>query len=150
MTNILQKSYKCKYNKKLRFLMNKNSDCTTNGIRILVDPEYIPGELVSPSGKYLFSYRVRIINESDEIVQLLSRHWVIINSEGQVEEVKGDGVVGRQPQLKPKDEFKYTSYCPLDTPWGTMEGTFQMVKADGSNFDAKIERFYLISPEAAK
>ena len=129
--------------------MNKKSDCITEGIRIMVDPEYIPGELVSTNGKYLFSYRVRIVNEGDLPAQLISRHWIIINSEGKTENVLGEGVVGRQPKLNPGEEFKYTSYCPLDTPWGTMEGTFQMIRNDGSEFNAVIERFYLVSPEAA-
>lgn len=128
--------------------MNKKSDCVTNGIRVTVDPEYIPGELVSSSGKYLFSYRVRIVNEGDTPAQLISRHWIIINSEGNAENVIGEGVIGRQPKLKPGDEFKYTSYCPLDTPWGTMEGTFLMIRDDGSEFNAIVERFYLVSPEA--
>lgn len=127
--------------------MNKNSNCVTNSIRITVDPEYIPGELINSNGKYLFSYRVRIINEGTDTVQLISRHWKIINSEGIVEEVIGEGVIGRQPILKPSQEFKYTSYCPLDTPWGTMEGTFLMRNNDGIEFEATIERFYLISPD---
>jgi len=129
--------------------MNKKSDCITKGIRITVDPEYIPGELVPTNGKYLFSYRVRIVNEGDLPAQLISRHWIIINSEGKTENVQGEGVVGRQPKLNPGEEFKYTSYCPLDTPWGTMEGTFQMLRNDGTEFNAIIERFYLVSPEAA-
>ena len=129
--------------------MNKKSDCITEGIRIMVDPEYIPGELVSTNGKYLFSYRVRIVNEGDLPAQLITRHWIIINSEGKTENVLGEGVVGRQPKLNPGEEFKYTSYCPLDTPWGTMEGTFQMIRNDGTEFNAIIERFYLVSPEAA-
>lgn len=129
--------------------MNKKSDCITEGIRITVDPEYIPGELVSTNGKYLFSYRVKIVNEGELPAQLISRHWIIINSEGRTENVQGEGVVGRQPKLNPGEEFKYTSYCPLDTPWGTMEGTFQMIRNDGSEFNAVIERFYLVSPEAA-
>lgn len=128
--------------------MNKKSDCKTDGIRIMVDPEYIPGELVSSNGKYLFSYRVRIINEGADIVQLISRYWKIINSDGATEEVSGEGVIGRQPILKPNQEFKYTSYCPLDTPWGTMEGYFLMKKDEGTEFKADIERFYLISPDA--
>ena len=129
--------------------MNKNSDCITQGIRVTVDPEYIPGELISANGKYLFSYRVRIANEGDTPAQLISRHWIIIDSEGKAENVMGEGVVGRQPKLNPGDEFKYTSYCPLETPWGTMEGTFLMLRNDGSEFQAIIERFYLVSPEAA-
>lgn len=129
--------------------MNKKSDCITDGIRITVDPEYIPGELVSTNGKYLFSYRVRVVNEGELPAQLISRHWIIINSEGKTENVQGEGVVGRQPKLNPGEEFKYTSYCPLDTPWGTMEGTFQMLRNDGTEFNAIIERFYLVSPEAA-
>lgn len=129
--------------------MNKKSDCITEGIRITVDPEYIPGELVSTNGKYLFSYRVRIVNEGELPAKLISRHWIIIDSEGKTENVQGEGVVGRQPKLNPGEEFKYTSYCPLGTPWGTMEGTFQMLRNDGTEFKAIIERFYLVSPEAA-
>lgn len=130
--------------------MNIKSDCTTNGIRVTVDPEYIPGELVDSQGKYLFSYRVRIVNTGSDTVQLISRHWIIINSEGETNEVKGEGVIGRKPRLKPGEEFKYTSYCPLDTPWGTMEGEYFMASETGDDFLAKVERFYLVSPEATK
>ena len=90
-------------------------------------------------------YRVTVSNESDRWVKLLSRHWIIIDAEGNREDVKGDGVVGYQPELKPGDTFTYTSYCPLDTDWGTMEGTYKMLNEDASTFEVEIGRFYLVA-----
>ena len=78
-----------------------------------------------------------------EVAQLLTRHWIIIDAEGNQEEVRGPGVVGQTPTLAPGEGFKYTSYCPLPTPWGTMEGSYRMQRPSGEVFDAKIARFYL-------
>ena len=125
----------------------KGSECVTNGIRITVMPEFIPGLYHGQKGKNLFSYLVTISNESNEIVRLLSRHWIIIDADGRKEEVDGTGVVGYNPELQPGTSFTYSSYCPIDTEWGTMEGSFTMKLGDGLEFDAKIERFYLIKEE---
>jgi len=91
---------------------------------------------------------VRITNEGDEAVQLLTRHWVITDANGRVEEVRGPGVVGQQPVLKPGDSFQYTSACPLQTSFGTMHGSYQMVVNDtGERFDAEVGLFPLGEPE---
>lgn len=91
----------------------------------------------------MFAYRITIKNEGVQRVRLISRHWVIINGDGDREDVEGPGVVGKFPTLAPGEEFQYTSFCPLDTEWGTMEGTYRMQREDGSLFDAVIGRFFL-------
>ena len=91
---------------------------------------------------------ITIKNEGSEWAKLISRHWIIINSAGDKEEVVGPGVVGYTPELKPGDTFTYTSYCPLSTAWGTMEGSYSFIRRDGSEFKAEIDRFYLVSPFA--
>ena len=122
------------------------SDTTTRGVRIIVRPRFVAEQSNPENGEYLFAYHITIRNEGPEQVQLQSRHWVITNGEGRVEEVRGPGVVGYQPQLKPGEEFQYTSGCPLDTPVGTMHGSFRMVTAAGENFDAAIAPFRLAVP----
>ena len=125
------------------------SDTTTRGVRILVRPRFIPEQSDPDNGQWLFAYHITISNNGEQTVQLISRHWVITNGEGKVEEVRGPGVVGYQPVLKPGEEFEYTSGCPLSTPVGTMHGEFNMVvQASGEKFDAKIEPFRLAVPKA--
>jgi ApaG protein len=125
------------------------SDTLTKGVRIIVRPRYVPEKSDPSRAQWLFAYHVTISNESEQAVQLLSRHWVITDGEGKVEEVRGAGVVGYQPVLKPGEEFQYTSGCPLGTPVGTMHGEFNMVCPDrGDKFDAKIEPFRLAVPSA--
>ena len=125
------------------------SDTTTRGVRILVRPRFIPEQSDPDNGQWLFAYHITIRNTGGETVQLISRHWVITNGEGKVEEVRGPGVVGYQPVLKPGEEFEYTSGCPLTTPVGTMHGEFNMiVQGSGEKFDAKIEPFRLAVPKA--
>ncbi|HSW15163.1 MAG TPA: Co2+/Mg2+ efflux protein ApaG, partial [Solimonas sp.] len=96
------------------------SDTTTRGVRIIVRPQYVAEQSDPASSQYLFAYHITIRNEGSETVQLISRHWVITNGEGQVDEVRGPGVVGYQPVLEPGKEFQYTSGCPLGTPVGSM------------------------------
>jgi len=124
------------------------SDTTTRGVRIQVQPSYVPERSAPRQGQYFFAYRVRISNTGDETVQLVSRHWVIADGEGRVEHVRGPGVVGEQPVLGPGQSFEYTSFCPLPTPLGSMHGSYQMVTADGSRFDAEIAPFSLAVPTA--
>lgn len=126
--------------------MQKNSITITNGIKIEVYPEYLMQDSIPHMKKYLWAYRIFIENMGNEWAKLISRHWIIINADGDTEEVKGPGVVGYTPELKPGDSFTYTSFCPLDTPWGTMEGSYTFIKRDGSEFKALINRFYLVSP----
>jgi ApaG protein len=94
-------------------------------------------------GEWVFQYTVRITNQSDGTVQLLSRHWIITDATGQVEEVRGPGVVGEQPVLAPGESFKYSSWCPLRTPTGTMYGTYRMTRDSGEQFDIEIAPFGL-------
>jgi ApaG protein len=124
------------------------SDTTTRGVRIQVQPSYVPERSAPRQGQYFFAYRVRITNVGDETVQLVSRHWVIADGEGRVEHVRGPGVVGEQPVLAPGRTFEYSSFCPLPTPIGSMHGTYQMVTPGGSQFDAEIAPFSLAVPTA--
>jgi ApaG protein len=124
------------------------SDTTTRGVRVVVRSEYVPERSSPADAQYLFAYRIRISNAGEDTVQLLSRHWVITDGAGQVEHVRGPGVVGEQPVLEPGESFEYTSFCPLPTPIGSMHGTYQMVTAGGSTFDAEIAPFSLAVPTA--
>lgn len=125
------------------------SDTVTRGIRIIVRPRYVAEQSNPDTDQYLFAYHITIRNEGTEPVQLQSRHWVITDGEGKVDEVRGPGVVGYQPLLKPGEEFQYTSGCPLGTPVGTMHGEFNMTCPDsGTSFDARIAPFRLAVPNA--
>lgn len=95
---------------------------------------------------YLFAYTIRVENTGAVAAQLLSRHWVITDGNGKVEEVRGPGVVGEQPRLAPGESFEYTSGCPLNTPYGTMKGSYQCMGADGVAFDVPIAEFVLTVP----
>jgi ApaG protein len=123
------------------------SEASTRGIRVAVVSEYAPERSRPQEKQWFFLYTITITNEGTQTVQLLSRHWFITDGSGKVEEVRGPGVVGQQPVLKPGESFTYTSGCPLPTPSGTMEGTYQMVSPDTSErFDVKIAQFQLSEP----
>ena len=122
------------------------STATTQGIRVTVKTQYLAERSSPASGQYAFAYTVRILNEGSDSAQLRSRHWIITDGDGKVQEVRGDGVVGAQPQLRPGQHFEYTSWCMLPTPHGSMEGTYQMVRDDGGEFDARIAPFPLALP----
>lgn len=124
------------------------TDTVTRGIRIIARPRFVEEQSDPDNNQYLFAYHITIRNEGPETVQLMARHWVITNGEGKAEDVRGPGVVGYQPTLKPGEEFQYTSGCPLPTPVGTMHGEFNMVTAKGEKFDARIEPFRLAVPRA--
>jgi ApaG protein len=124
------------------------SDTTTRGVRVEVESAYVPERSSPPESQYFFAYRIRISNVGEETVQLISRHWVISDGNGNMEHVRGPGVVGEQPVLEPGESFEYTSFCPLPTPIGSMHGTYQMVTAGGSTFDAEIAPFSLAVPTA--
>ncbi len=123
------------------------SDTTTEMVRVQVFPEYIPEQSSPEVNRFSFSYRVIITNIGTEKVKLLSRHWLIINAEGDQEKVDGPGVVGYTPELEPGESFEYSSHCPINTNWGTMEGSYTMMRSGGEKFEAMIERFYLVSDE---
>lgn len=122
------------------------SDAVTRGVRVRVQAEYSPEHSAPQQGRWFFLYTITITNEGDETVQLLTRHWLIADGSGDIEEVRGPGVVGQQPVLEPGQAFEYTSGCPLSVPFGSMQGTYQMVTASGESFDAEIARFELKGP----
>jgi ApaG protein len=122
----------------------------TRGISVTVTPRFVSEESSPEEGRFFFAYTVEIINTGLERVQLRSRHWRIVDGKGQVREVEGPGVVGKQPVLGPGESFSYTSGCPLNTPDGTMQGTYAMVTAAGESFDAEIPAFSLDSPHVKR
>lgn len=118
----------------------------TEGIRISVRTTFVPERSNPEESVYFFAYEVTIANEGAEAAQLLTRHWVITDATGRVDEVVGDGVVGETPVIYPGESFTYTSFCPLRTETGTMHGTYGMVRPDGRRFDAFIPMFNLEEP----
>lgn len=122
------------------------SNATTEGIRVTVRSYYVPEQSAPRAKRYVFAYTVRITNEGTLTAQLRTRHWIITDADGNVDEVRGDGVVGAQPTLRPGQHFEYTSGCVLRTPRGTMHGTYRMHREDGHVFDATIAPFDLVLP----
>lgn len=122
------------------------SEAVTHGIRVEVLCRYAPENSRPLHREWIFQYTVRITNQSGETVQLISRHWIITDANNKVMEVKGLGVIGQQPLLKPGESFEYTSGTHLETAVGTMHGTYQMVAEDGQHFDAPIPSFTLSVP----
>ncbi|MFN0131095.1 MAG: Co2+/Mg2+ efflux protein ApaG [Phycisphaerales bacterium] len=120
----------------------------TNGFRVAVSPQYLPDQSAPDAGKYVFAYRIRITNESERAAKLLWRRWRIVDAEGRERKVEGEGVVGAQPEIVPGETFTYASYCPLETPWGTMEGAYTMVALNDPDerFEIEVGRFFLIGP----
>lgn len=125
-----------------------NSESTTRGIRIRVRSTFIAERSDPDENHWFFIYNVEISNVGEETAQLISRHWIITDANGAVQEVKGPGVVGKQPILQPGESFEYTSACPLETAFGTMHGSYQMVTREGEQFDAAIAPFSLGEPNA--
>jgi ApaG protein len=120
---------------------------TTRDITVTVQPYFLEEQSVPDAGHYVWAYHVRIQNDGVQTVQLLTRHWMITDAQGHVQEVRGVGVVGKQPVLGPGDAFEYASGTPLATPSGIMVGTYQMEAADtGERFDIAIPAFSLDSP----
>jgi ApaG protein len=122
------------------------SEAVTRSVRVRVRSVYDPERSRPSQNEWFFLYTIRIANEGQDTVQLLTRHWIITDATGHVEEVRGPGVVGEQPILAPGEYFEYTSGCPLTTPFGTMKGTYQMVTRDGAQFDVQIAEFELSEP----
>jgi ApaG protein len=125
-----------------------SSEAVTQGIRVSVECRYAPEYSQPQRNQWFFLYTIQIANEGTERVQLLSRHWIIRDATGRVEEVRGPGVVGETPVLEPGERFEYTSGCPLATPFGSMEGSYQMATESGARFDAEVARFALREPGA--
>jgi len=115
-------------------------------IRVSVESNYLPEQSDPGSERYVFSYTITIQNDGEEAARLLRRHWVITDANGKVQEVRGDGVVGEQPHLAPGQGFRYSSGAIIETPVGTMQGSYQMVTDEGRNFDAPIAPFRLAMP----
>ena len=115
-------------------------------IEVSVETQYLEEQSDSSENRYVFVYTVTIENKGDFSAQLVSRHWVITDSNQKVQEVKGEGVVGEQPYLHPGTRFSYTSGTVLETPLGTMRGTYKMIAEDGSEFEAEIKEFLLSAP----
>lgn len=124
------------------------SEAVTQGVRVRVESHYDPTRSRPNQQQWFFLYTIHISNEGSETVQLISRHWIITDANGKVEEVRGPGVVGEQPVLAPGQSFEYTSGCPLTTPFGTMHGAYQMITKTGEQFEAQIAPFTLSEPHA--
>lgn len=124
------------------------SEAVTQDVRVRVKAQFDPTRSRPQQQQWFFLYTIQIVNEGSATVQLISRHWIITDANGKVEEVRGPGVVGEQPVLAPGQSFEYTSGCPLTTPFGTMHGTYQMVTTSGERFNAQIAAFTLSEPHA--
>jgi ApaG protein len=121
-------------------------EAVTRGIRVRVRPQFLDQQSEPDENKFLWAYTIEIANEGRETVQLKSRYWKITDESGHVEEVRGPGVVGETPTLKPGTSFTYTSGCPLSTPSGIMVGHYSMVTEDGEAFNIAVPAFSLDSP----
>jgi ApaG protein len=119
------------------------SEAVTHNVCVEVLSQYSAENSRPEHGEWVFQYTVRITNKGAETVQLISRHWIIADAAEDVREVKGPGVVGEQPVLAPGESFKYSSWCPLKSPVGTMRGTYQMARTNGEQFDIEIAPFAL-------
>jgi len=122
------------------------SEAVTRCLRVRVESQYSPERSNPCQHEWFFLYTVTITNNGAETVRLLTRHWIITDGDGQVDEVRGEGVVGQQPVLRPGESFEYTSGCPLSTSYGVMQGTYQMMTESGDFFDATIAPFTLTEP----
>lgn len=125
-----------------------SSETVTRGVRVHVEARFSPNHSDPKKREWFFLYTIQIKNEASTTVQLVNRHWVITDAHGHVEEVRGPGVVGKQPVLKSGESFEYTSGCPLKTPFGSMRGSYEMVSETGDRFDAAIAPFALRENEA--
>lgn len=124
------------------------SEAITRGVRVRAQSIHDPQRSDPLRDRWFFLYTIRITNESQETVQLLSRHWIITDAMGRVDEVRGAGVVGEQPVLEPGQSFEYTSGCPLPTPMGSMRGSYQMRTTGDARFEVEIAPFELAEPAA--
>jgi ApaG protein len=126
--------------------LSNTSRANTNGVLVEVRSQYLDEQSQPTLRRFVFAYEITVSNTGSEVVQLRSRHWIITDGMGEVQEVKGPGVVGEQPVLSPGESFRYTSGAVLTTPRGTMRGTYQMHRADGAVFDAEVAEFLLERP----
>ncbi len=124
------------------------SEAVTEGIRVHVEPAFLDSHSDAERGNFTFAYKIHITNEGAMAARLVGRFWRIVDADGHESVVEGPGVVGQHPHLEPGQTFEYSSFCPLKTAWGTMEGYFIFERADGETFRATVGRFYLACPEA--
>lgn len=122
----------------------------TQGVVVRVSVSFLAEQSQPERGRWFWSYHIRIENQGEQAVQLLSRRWIITDGHGARHRVEGEGVVGAQPVIGAGESYDYVSGCPLDTPTGAMEGSYQMVAADGETFDARIPRFALVGTAVAE
>ena len=122
----------------------------TRDIEVVVEPYYLEEQSDPEDSRYVWGYRIVISNNSDISVRLINRYWHITDQNGQVDEVRGPGVVGEQPRLSPGDSYEYSSGCPLDTPSGVMFGHYQMSTDEGELFDVDIPAFSLDTPDMTR
>ena len=122
------------------------STCETQGVKVTARPTFLPDQSQPDQSRWVWSYQITVANEGDESVQLVDRHWIITDAGGEIEEVRGEGVIGQQPVLSPGEEFAYESFCPLSTDFGFMRGSYGMMKGDGARFEATIAPFVLLLP----
>jgi ApaG protein len=118
----------------------------SNGYIVTVESEYLPHESSPKQQQFIFAYHILIANQSGDKARLLNRHWIITDGWGRVEEVKGPGVIGKNPTFTPGDTFEYSSFCPLATSTGTMRGTYEMIRDDGTRFEIDVPLFFLYDP----
>ena len=125
-------------------------EAVTDDVTVRVAVSYLPEQSQPAHGRWFWSYHIRIENGGEAPVQLLDRRWIILDGRGNRHEVEGEGVVGDQPVIDPGESYDYVSGCPLQTPMGSMEGSYGMIDADGDAFDAAIPRFPLLAPATAR
>lgn len=125
-------------------MSSPNSTTTTHGIEVSAAAQYLESRSQPQQRRWLYAYRIRIRNVGDEPLQLLRRHWVITDANGEVREVRGDGVVGETPRLAPGESHEYRSMCDLPTAWGTMEGSYDFVTDGGQVRQVQVGRFFLV------
>jgi ApaG protein len=123
---------------------------TSAGITVRVSVSYLPEQSEPGRGRWFWAYHIRLENGSDRAVQLMTRHWIITDGRGDVNEVRGEGVVGDQPLILPGDSYDYVSGCPLETTSGLMEGSYGMIDEAGAAFDIAVPRFALLAPATAR
>ena len=124
------------------------SETVTSGVRVRVRPKFLPQHSGGERGKWVFGYEVEFTNERQTEIRIVSREWLIVDADGDRHEVRGEGVVGVQPAIEPGEMFEYASFCPLETPWGTMEGKFHAIcGASGEMLEICAARFYLVSED---
>ncbi len=126
--------------------VSRGSEAVTRGLRVSATPAFLAQHSDPQQRRFVFGYRIRIVNEGAGRARLLTRHWEIVDADGSRHVVDGEGVVGQQPDLAPGAAHEYESYCPLTTPWGTMEGSFTMQGENGDVFTIAVARFYLVAP----